>query len=61
MDGGATEALAALKIARKRATAAALAEDAGIQVVLDPTRVTIRDAATSFIQAARERGSLEAA
>ena len=59
--GGATEALAALKLAQKRATAVAMADDAGVQVVLDPERVALRDAAPKFVQAARDRGSLEAA
>jgi integrase len=61
VDGGATEALAALKLAQKRATAAALAQDAGIQVVSDPARVSIRDAAQTFTKAAQDRGSKEAA
>ena len=61
VDGGATEALAALKVAQRKATAAAMAEGAGIQVVLDPSRIGISDAARSFVQAAEDRGSNEAA
>ncbi|MCU1251523.1 MAG: hypothetical protein JWQ49_4552 [Edaphobacter sp.] len=60
LTGGATEALAALKVARKRANAVALAGDAGVQVVLDPKRVALRDAAKKFSMAAFDRGSKEA-
>lgn len=38
-----------------------MADDAGVQVVLDPERVALRDAHPKFVQAARDRGSLEAA
>jgi integrase len=61
VKGGATEALAALKLAQKRATAVAMADEAGVQVVVDPERKALRDASPKFIQAARDRGSYEAA
>ena len=60
LTGGATEALAALKVAQRRANAVALAGDAGVAVVLDPKRVALRDAAKKFSMAAFDRGSKEA-
>jgi hypothetical protein len=44
VQGGATEALASLNLAQKRDPAVAMADDAGVQVVLDPERVALRDA-----------------
>jgi integrase len=60
LTGGATEALAALKVAQKRANAVALAGDAGVAVVLDPKRIALRDEAKKFALAAFDRGSKEA-
>jgi hypothetical protein len=54
-EKNATEALAALKTAQKQANAVALAGDAGVQVVLDPMRIPLRDAHPRFVQAARDR------
>jgi integrase len=61
IEGNATDALAALKVAQKRANAVAIADDAGVQVVLDPMRIPLRDSYRGFVQAARDRGSVEAA
>jgi len=61
VNGGATEALAALKIAQKRANAVAMADDAGVQVVTDAKRIPLRDSYPRFVQAAIDRGSKEAA
>jgi hypothetical protein len=61
VDGNATDALAALKVAQKKANAVAMADDAGVQVVEDAIRIPIRDAYPRFVQAARDRGSVEAA
>jgi integrase len=61
IDGGATEALAALKLAQKRANAVAMAAEVGVQVVQDSTRTALRDSYPRFVQAARDRGSSEAA
>jgi integrase len=60
LTGGATDALAALKVAQKRSNAVALASDAGVQVVLDPKRISLRDEAKRFSMAAFDRGSKEA-
>jgi hypothetical protein len=59
--GNATEALAALKLAQKRSNAVAMAGDAGVQVVEETGRRTLRDECKRFIQAAKDRGSKEAA
>ena len=61
VKGGATEALDELKDAQKRANAVAVAADAGVQVILDPKRVVLRDAAKAFVQAAKDRRAHEAA
>lgn len=61
VEGNASEALAALKLAQKRATATIIAGDAGIQIVVDSKRVVLRDAAKLFVGAAKDRNSLEAA
>jgi integrase len=61
VKGDGSEALAALDNAEKRANAVAEAEDAGVQVVVDETRVVLKTAATKFSQAALARGSTEAA
>jgi integrase len=61
VDGNATDALAALKLAQKRANAVAMAGDAGVKVVIDPKRAALRAESTKFIQAAIARGSKEAA
>ena len=57
VEGGATEALAALKTAKARANATVVAEQAGVQVVVDPQRTLLRDAADKFVQAAIDRGT----
>jgi integrase len=59
--GKATDALAALKNAQKTANAVAVAGNAGVQVVIDPKRVALRETATTFVDAAAARGSMEAA
>ncbi len=59
--GNATEALAALKLAQKRSNAVAMAGDAGVQVVEEAGRRTLRGESKKFIQAAKDRGSNEAA
>lgn len=61
IEGGASEALAALNLARKRSSAKAAATDAGIQVVEEAGRVTLRKAALLFEDDARQQGHLEAA
>jgi integrase len=61
VKGGATEALAALKLAQKRANAVVMASDAGVQIVEDSIRTRLRDSYPRFVQAARDRGSIEAA
>ena len=61
VKGGGSEALAALESAQKRANAVAEAEDAGVQVVTDDKRVTLKTEATKFARAALARGSNEAA
>jgi integrase len=61
IEGGASEALAALNLARKRSSAKAAAADAGIQVVSNPKRESIRDARNRFVDSALARGSKEAA
>jgi hypothetical protein len=37
-----------------------VAADAGVQIVLDPKRVVLRDAAKAFVQAAEDRKASEA-
>jgi len=61
VSGNATDALAALKLAQKRANAVVIAGDAGVKVVSDPTRLALREAAPRFVQAALGRKSMEAA
>ena len=61
ITGNATEALAALKMAQVRSNAIATAGAAGVQVVADPSRRTLRAEAKRFIQAAKDRKSHEAA
>jgi len=61
VTGGATEALAALKLAQKRANAVALADDAGVLVVEGSVRTGLRDSYRRFVQAAINRGSMESA
>ncbi|RZU39342.1 tyrosine-type recombinase/integrase [Edaphobacter modestus] len=61
IEGGPSEALAALKLAQQRSAAVAQAKEAGVQVVIDQTRRTIRSEVSEFVQAAKDRGSLEAA
>jgi integrase len=61
VDGNATDALAALKTAQKTANAVAVADDAGVQRVIDPKRTALRDAHPRFVKAAEARGSNEAA
>jgi integrase len=61
VDGNATDALAALKNAQKTANAVAVADDAGVQRVIDPKRMALRDAHPRFVAAAVARDSMEAA
>jgi integrase len=61
VKGNATDALAELKQAQKRANAVVMADDAGVQVVEDEIRIPLRDAHRRFVQAALARGSKEAA
>ncbi len=61
VEGNATEALVDLKRAQRKANALAMADDAGVQVVRDPMRILLRDSYPRFVQAARDRGSKEAA
>jgi integrase len=61
VKGNATDALAELKQAQKRANAVVMADDAGVKVVEDGIRILLRDAQRRFIQAALARGSNEAA
>jgi integrase len=61
VDGGATEALAALKIARRRSHAIATAASAGVQTIEESCRTPLRVAFPKFVQAALDRGSDEAA
>jgi integrase len=61
VTGNATEALAALNLAQKKANAVAIAKDAGVRTVLDPKRGSIREEAPKFVTAAYERGAKEAA
>lgn len=61
VKGGSTEANDALKQASKRANAVAVAEDAGVQVVVDPQRKALRKEWSSFVLAAIDRESFEAA
>jgi len=52
VKGNATDALAALRTAQGKANAVAVAEDAGVQIVVDPKRVALREASKTFVQAA---------
>jgi integrase len=61
VNGNATDALAALQQAQKKANAVAIAGDAGVQVVADAIRIPLRDAHPRFVQAALDRKSAEAA
>jgi integrase len=61
IEGNATEALASLKLAQKKSNAVATADGAGVQVVVDPKRTALRDAATKFVKAAVDRKAPEAA
>lgn len=61
IEGGPSEALAALSLARKRSSAKVAAADAGIQVVEETGRVTLSKAALLFEDDARQQGHLEAA
>jgi integrase len=61
VKGNASNALAALKNAQKIANAVATADDAGVEMVVDPKRTLLRDAHPRFVAAAVARGSHEAA
>jgi integrase len=61
VEGNATDALAALKSAQKRANAVAVADDAELTINTDPKRLALRPAAQKFVTAAADRGSMEAA
>lgn len=61
VSGNTSDALAALKQAQKTANAVAMAGDAGVEVVVDPMRIPLRDASPRFVQAAKDRGAKEAA
>ena len=49
IEGNATDALAALKQAQKRAAAVAIAGDAGVQIILDPERLPIADSGSGSL------------
>jgi hypothetical protein len=59
VKGNASDALAAWKTAQGQANAVAMAE-AGVEVVKDPERIHLEDAAKEFALAAAARGSAEA-
>jgi integrase len=61
IEGNATDALAALNTARKRANAMAVAAEADVRVVVDPKRVSIKDAQKHYKEAAQARGATEVA
>jgi integrase len=61
LEGNATDALAKLQNASKRANGVAVAEAAGVKVVKDPKRMYLKDAAKAFVQAALDRKAIEAA
>jgi integrase len=61
IEGGPSEALAALKLAQQRSAAAVQARDAGLQVISNPDRASIRDARDRFVDSAMARGAQEAA
>jgi integrase len=61
IQGNATDALAALNLAKKRANAIAVADDAGVQIVTDPKRMSIKEARAGYFEAAQARGALETA
>jgi integrase len=61
VKGEAADALIALNVARKKAAAVAAAEDAGVQVIANPSRLSLREARDRFVEAAQSRGAEEAA
>lgn len=61
IKGGPADALAALKTAQTKAAARAEAEAAGITVVEDEKRISLKDHRDRYIEAALARGSTEAA
>lgn len=61
VKGKGTEAMAALETAQKMANAVAVADDAGLPVVVDEKRALLKTEAPKFSQAALARGSNEAA
>jgi integrase len=60
-NASATDALAALRTAQGKANAVVVAEDAGLEVVVDTKRVALKDAAKKFVQAAVDRKATESA
>lgn len=60
VDGTASDAAEQLKIASKKKLAMAVADDAGIKVVAEAARKTIKDEASRFVAATLDRGSTEA-
>ncbi|WP_172838118.1 tyrosine-type recombinase/integrase [Terriglobus roseus] len=61
VDGNATVALAEQKTAQKKAAAKAVAKNAGVAVVEDSSRKVLKTWADKWVNAALDRGSLEAA
>jgi integrase len=61
LDGNATDALAALKLAQQKQAAIAQAKGAGVEVVVDTERVTIKATRDRYYEAAIARGATEAA
>lgn len=61
VNGNPSDALAAMKRAQKRSTALALVSEAGIRVVDDAKRKRLSAQSKLFVQAALDRGSVEAA
>lgn len=61
VHGNASDAGEQLKIASKKKLAVAVADEAGIKVVAEAPRKTIKDEASRFVAATLDRGSSEAA
>lgn len=61
IQGGAAEALAALKTAQAKASIRVEAERAGVAVVADEGRIDLAKARSKFVNAALNRGSVESA
>jgi integrase len=61
LEGNATEALARLRTAQKRASAVAVAEAADLKVEADEKRETVEACKKRYVEAAEARGAMEAA